>query len=91
MKSETSQSKVFHLLIREVFDCLAGLRKIKIRWDLLRSFDPMPLLTLEQELEGAVQEEYEARRMAHQSATKKEPKRRRRRGAAASEEPTPVV
>ena len=59
---------------------MAGLRKVKINWDLLRSFDPTPLLTLEQELEDAVREEYEARRLAYQ-AKKKETKRRRRRGA----------
>jgi len=59
---------------------VAGLRKVKINWDLLRSFDPTPLLTLEQELEDAVREEYEARRLAHQTK-KKETKRRRRRGA----------
>ncbi len=76
------------LIKREVPDCLAGLRKVKIRWDLLRSFDPTPLLTLEQELEEAVRQEYEARRMAHQSKTK-EPKRRRHRVVAASQEPTP--
>ncbi len=60
---------------------MAGLQKIKINWDLLRSFDPTPLLTLEQELEEAVRQEYEERRMAY-LARKKEPKRRRRRGAA---------
>jgi len=66
-----------------VFDCVAGLRKIKINWELLRSFDPTPLLTLEQELEEAVRQEYEERRLAY-LAKKKEPKRRRRRGAAAT-------
>jgi hypothetical protein len=60
---------------------VAGLRKVKINWDLLRSFDPTPLLTLEQELEEAVRQEYEARRLAY-LAKKKEPKRKRRRGAA---------
>ncbi|MFA0757515.1 MAG: hypothetical protein PVTTEEND_000708 [Candidatus Fervidibacter sp.] len=63
---------------------MAGLRKVKIDWDLLRSFDPTPLLTLEQELEEAVRQEYEARRMAT-TEKKKEPKRRRRRGAVATE------
>jgi len=63
---------------------VAGLRKVKIDWDLLRSFDPTPLLTLEQELEEAVRQEYEARRMAT-TEKKKEPKRRRRRGAVATE------
>ncbi len=62
---------------------MAGLRKIKINWDLLRSFDATPLLTLEQELEEAVRQEYEARRLAYQER-KKEPKRRRRRGAASA-------
>ncbi len=69
---------------------MAGLRKVKINWDLLRSFDPTPLLTLEQELEEAVRQEYEARRLAY-VAQKKEPKRKRRRGAAitaAEEMPT---
>ncbi|MFA0765810.1 MAG: hypothetical protein BDTLLHRC_000763 [Candidatus Fervidibacter sp.] len=63
---------------------MAGLRKVKMDWDLLRSFDPTPLLTLEQELEEAVRQEYEARRMAT-TEKKKEPKRRRRRGAVATE------
>jgi hypothetical protein len=63
---------------------VAGLRKVKMDWDLLRSFDPTPLLTLEQELEEAVRQEYEARRMAI-TEKKKEPKRRRRRGAVATE------
>jgi len=63
---------------------VAGLRKVKMDWDLLRSFDPTPLLTLEQELEEAVRQEYEARRMAT-TERKKEPKRRRRRGAVATE------
>ncbi|MCS7185990.1 MAG: hypothetical protein N3B10_05130 [Armatimonadetes bacterium] len=62
---------------------MAGLRKIKINWELLRSFDPTPLLTLEQELEEAVRQEYEERRMSYLTK-KKEPKRRRRRGAAAT-------
>lgn len=64
---------------------MAGLRKVKMDWDLLRSFDPTPLLTLEQELEEAVRQEYEARRMATTEKKKKEPKRRRRRGAVATE------
>jgi len=70
---------------------VAGLRKIKINWELLRSFDPTPLLTLEQELEEAVRQEYEERRLAY-LARKKEPKRRRRRGAAttAAEEATTI-
>jgi len=63
---------------------VAGLRKVKIDWDLLRSFDPTPLLTLEQELEEAVRQEYEARRLAALQKAK-EPKRRRRRGATAAE------
>jgi hypothetical protein len=63
---------------------VAGLRKVKMDWDLLRSFDPTPLLTLEQELEEAVRQEYESRRMAT-TEKKKEPKRRRRRGAVATE------
>ncbi len=63
---------------------MAGLRKVKIDWSLLRSFDPTPLLTLEQELEEAVRQEYEARRAASMQKTK-ETKRRRRRGAAAAE------
>ncbi len=63
---------------------MAVLRKVKMDWDLLRSFDPTPLLTLEQELEEAVRQEYEARRMAT-TEKKKEPKRRRRRGAVATE------
>jgi len=67
----------------EVSDCVAGLRKVKINWDLLRSFDPTPLLTLEQELEEAVRQEYEARRLTY-LARKKEQKRKRRRGAAAA-------
>ncbi|GBC97651.1 hypothetical protein HRbin17_00139 [bacterium HR17] len=66
---------------------MAGLRKVKIDWQLLRSFDPTPLLTLEQELEEAVRQEYEARRTAALSETK-QPKRRRRRGAAATATPT---
>jgi len=67
----------------EVSDCVAGLRKVKINWDLLRSFDPTPLLTLEQELEEAVRQEYEARLLTY-LARKKEQKRKRRRGAAAA-------
>lgn len=65
---------------------MAGLRKVKINWDLLRSFDATPLLTLEQELEEAVRQEYENRRLAY-LARKKEPKRRRRRGTAESTAP----
>lgn len=65
---------------------MAGLRKVKIDWQLLRSFDPTPLLTLEQELEEAVRQEYEARRAAALSQAKP-PKRRRRRGAAAASAP----
>ncbi|MCX7642369.1 MAG: hypothetical protein N2116_00970 [Armatimonadetes bacterium] len=61
---------------------MAGLRKVKINWELLRSFDPTPLLTLEQELEEAVRQEYEERRMAY--LTKKKESKRRRRGAAAT-------
>lgn len=70
---------------------MAGLREVKINWELLRSFDPTPLLTLEQELEEAVRQEYEARRLAY-LAKKKEPKRKRRRGSliTASEETTTV-
>jgi hypothetical protein len=62
---------------------VAGLRKVKINWELLRSFDPTPLLTLEQELEEAVRQEYEERRIAYLTK-KKESKRRRRRGSAAT-------
>lgn len=65
---------------------VAGLRKVKIDWSLLRSFDPTPLLTLEQELEEAVRQEYEARRAASMQKTK-ETKRRRRRGATVGGEP----
>lgn len=70
---------------------MAGLREVKIKWELLRSFDPTPLLTLEQELEEAVRQEYEARRLAY-LAKKKEPKRKRRRGSltTALEETTTV-
>ncbi len=71
--------------LTEVLNCVAGLRKIKINWELLRSFDATPLLTLEQELEEAVRQEYEARRAAYLQR-KKESKRRRRRGVAAATE-----
>jgi len=68
---------------------VAGLRKVKIDWNLLRSFDPTPLLNLEQELEEAVRQEYQERRIAHLER-KKELKRRRRKSfaATASEEAT---
>ncbi|MGQ9728418.1 MAG: hypothetical protein ACUVSC_07865, partial [Candidatus Fervidibacter sp.] len=65
--------------------------KVRINWELLRSFDPTPLLILEQELEEAVRQEYEARRLTH-LAKKEEPKRKRRRGSltTTSEETTTV-
>ncbi len=68
---------------------MAGLRKVKINWNLLRSFDPTPILTLEQELEEGVRQEYQERRIAHLTR-KKEAKRRRRKGFAstAAEEAT---
>ncbi|MCS7265569.1 MAG: hypothetical protein NZ805_12130 [Armatimonadetes bacterium] len=70
---------------------MAGLRKVKINWDLLRSFDPTPLLSLEQELEEAVRQEYEERKIAY-ITRKKEEKRRRRKGAAlaSAEEATAI-
>ncbi|MCS7193008.1 MAG: hypothetical protein NZ937_08510 [Armatimonadetes bacterium] len=70
---------------------MSGLRRVKINWDLLRSFDPMPLLSLEQELEEAIRQEYEERRLSYLNL-KKESKRSRRRGSAltASEEATSI-
>lgn len=70
---------------------MAGLKKVKINWDLLRSFDPTPLLSLEQELEEAVRQEYEERKIAYLTR-KKEEKRRRRKGVAlaSAEEATAI-
>ncbi|MCS7223394.1 MAG: hypothetical protein NZ959_02355 [Armatimonadetes bacterium] len=64
---------------------MSGLRKIKIRWDELRSYDLSPLMALEQELFDAIVQEYKERREAYQSSGKEKKKRRRSFKAASPE------
>ncbi len=65
---------------------MSGLRKVRIRWDELRSHDLNPLKTLEQELWEAIEKEYRERREAYQTQGKDKKKRRRRPFRSASQE-----